>query len=158
MYLNLNNKEKDILLKMLEGEENDALAKKIRKSMTSIKPRSAKNKGLSFQKRIAVFIGDLIGIKASQDDDSLIQSRLSGQNGTDIILRGEAKTRFPYSVECKDCDRISLPEWVEQARQNSTEDSPWLLFIHSRPAGQKDLVVMEVETFRNILAERGVSR
>lgn len=155
MYLSLSRPEKEFILSVLGNDpKSEALSKKLRRSMETIKPRSAKNKGLSFQKRIASFIGGLIGIDASQDDDSLIQSRLSGQNGTDIILRGEAKDRFPFSVECKNCDRINLPEWVEQARQNSGKGSPWLLFIHSRPAGQEDLVVMESETFRSIFTER----
>lgn len=168
MQLMLNNKEKDILLHALEYcltnptktgtkdfEEKErksflSLFKKIEKSQGKIKVRSAKNKGLEFQKKIAQVISELIGIEASQDDDSLIMSRLSSQNGTDIILRGKAQELFPYSCECKNCSSVSLPAWVAQAKQNSTEQYPWMLFIHSKLLDDNDIAVMNLKTFEEI--------
>ena len=166
MVLKLDNKEKkDILFAIKQAisdinqssNTDEALLKKlysletkIEKSMKKIKPRSAKNKGLQFQKKIACVIGELIGIEASQDDDSLIQSRLSSQNGTDIILHGIAKDKFPYSVECKDCSSISLPAWISQAKENETEREKWLLFIHSQILDEKDIVVMSLDSFKNL--------
>lgn len=164
MVLKLDNKEKqDILtafdlikdckdIELTEGTKKriSSLYKKVKKSMQQIKPRSAKNKGLNFQKKIAAYIGSLIGIEASQDDDSLIQSRLAGQNGTDIILHKEAKALFPFAVECKDCSSISLPSWIAQAKQNETEKEKFLLFIHSQLLDEKDIVVMSLDTFEQI--------
>lgn len=164
MVLKLDNKEKQDILtafdlikdcKNIELSESvkkriTSLYKKIQKSMKQIKPRSAKNRGLNFQKKVAQFIGELIGIEATQSDDSLIQSRLSGQNGTDIILHGEAKEKFKYSVECKDCNSISLSSWIAQAKQNEEENRPWLLFIHSQLLEDKDIVVMKSDCFKSL--------
>lgn len=149
MNLTLDNKERKELLSFLPKEHR--LYKKIEKSLRKIKPRSAKNKGLAYQKAICEVISSLINIPCGQDDDSLISSRTSGLNGTDIILRGEAAARFPYSVECKDCSSVSLPQWVEQAQDNSTESRPYLLFIRSPKIAGRDCVVMALETFKTIL-------
>lgn len=130
-----------------------SLKSKLEKSLKKIKPRSAKNKGLNYQKKIACVIGEIIGIEATQSDDSLIQSRLSSQNGTDIIFHGEAKEKFPYSVECKSCSSISLPAWIRQAKENETEKEKWLLFIHSPKLDDKDVVTMSLETFKKIFLD-----
>lgn len=159
MLLKLSTAEKKDLLKLLTDfqfsddlmKKRDLLAKKIEKSLKPIKPRSAKNKGLQWQKKCCEFISELTGIEYDQKDDECeIHSRESGLNGTDIVLRGEAKRRFPFSVECKDCNQILLSQWVEQAKANSTDECPWILFIHSQLFEDKDIVVLGLDTFRKV--------
>lgn len=108
-----------------------------------MKPRSAKNKGKNFQNEIAKDISNLLNIPWGRDE--LISSREMGQQGTDIRLLGEAKERFPYSVECKCCEKWNLGEWIEQSRRNCAPGTSWLVVM--RKNRFKPVVVMEWETF-----------
>ena len=38
--------------------------------------------------------------------------------GQDVRLVGEAKKRFPFSIECKWQESWSLPSWIKQAKEN----------------------------------------
>lgn len=52
---------------------------------------------------------------------------------------------FPYSVECKNCERWSIPEWIEQAKGNKYQDTDWLLVVKKNRG--TPLVVMDADTF-----------
>lgn len=41
-----------------------------------------------------------------------------GQHGVDIILRGKVARKFPFDIECKSCESLSIPEWIRQTKQN----------------------------------------
>ena len=121
--INLNKSEKEKLIGLLkkdgETKANLLLIKRLENSMKSIKPRSAKNKGLEWQKETCEIVSRITGIPYDQkNDDCEIHSRESGLNGVDVILRGEAKKRFPFCIECKNAKTISLAEWVRQAQDN----------------------------------------
>jgi hypothetical protein len=83
-----------------------------------IKRRSAKDKGRNLQNRIAQYISNLLKIPYGHSDDNLIESRLMGQAGTDIILRGEAINLFPYSIEAKSSEKWDVPGAIRQAKRN----------------------------------------
>lgn len=127
------------------------MVKKIENSMKKIKVSSAKSKGRSFQYWVCEKIGKLIGIEfIPSNDDCLIQSRPMGLNGVDVVLRGEAKKKFPFSVECKACENLSISEWIKQAKNNIKEGEDWLLAIKKQSVGNP-FVVMDWETFERIL-------
>ncbi|MCQ2086627.1 MAG: hypothetical protein MJZ37_00925 [Bacilli bacterium] len=158
MQINLNKEESDFILKRLSGNYStktelnlaDKLYRRIERAKTPIKPRSAKNKGMEWQKEICSFISGLIGIEYDQkSDDCLIHSRESGLSGTDVVLRGKAKELFPYSVECKNCKSISLPEWIRQADSNS-DNGNWILFVKSPLLESKKVVIMPMESFEKL--------
>jgi hypothetical protein len=159
MQINLNKEEADFIIQYLDPHDfceskNERMAgklcKRIERAMTPIKPRSAKNKGLEWQKEVCSFISELTGIEYDQSkDDCLIHSRESGLSGTDVVLRGEAKEKFPYSVECKNCKSLSIPDWVRQADSNS-DNGNWLLFIKSPAIETKKIVVMSMQEFEKM--------
>lgn len=144
--IQLNKKERDFLLATLKDTKEGAsiVAKIERKPIT---PRSRKNKGALYQKIVCELISKITGVPFTNNDDSLIQSRPMGLNGTDVILRGEAKRRFPFSVECKNCKNANFPKWVRQASNYSTA---WLLFVRST-LFDMDTVTMSTDTFYNIM-------
>jgi len=111
------------------------LADRIKRSTNSIKPRSAKNKGASFQKDMAEFISRVTGVPFdNQSDQSEILCRTMGCSGVDIMLRGEAIKRFKrFAIECKNQNTLSLPDWIRQAKANCNKDGygDWLLMIKS---------------------------
>jgi hypothetical protein len=73
-----------------------------------------------------------------------------GQHGTDIVLRGKVFDDFPFDIECKSCESLSIPEWVRQARANKKENRDWLLVFKKQTIGHEPLVVMEWNTFEKI--------
>lgn len=153
--LNLSKTEKEKLIKLLENDKstksNELLIKRIKNSMKTIKPRSAKNKGLEWQKETCEIVSRITGIPYDQKSDECeIHSRESGLSGVDIILRGEAKKRFPFCIECKNAKTISLAEWVKQAQDNCNESDNWLLVIKSPILPMKKIVVMSLSKFEKI--------
>lgn len=115
--------------------------------MARIKVSSAKAKGRNFQKYIASLISELTGIPHGKDED--IESRPMGQSGTDIILRGDALKRFPFSIECKAQESWSVPSWIKQAKANRKDGTDWVLF--AKRSREEPVVIMGVSTFFNIM-------
>lgn len=132
-------------------KECERLIKKFQRAEKTIKVSSRKGKGRNFQYWICDRIAGLFGIKFVQaDNDCLIHSREMGQHGTDIIMRGKVKKLFPFSVECKCCESLNIPAWIEQANQNTEEDKDWLLAIKKQSIG-KPIVIMEWESFEKMM-------
>lgn len=157
--VNFDKKETEHVISLLQAALNadpeNALNKKLvarlEKSLKQIKPRSAKRKGLDWQKECCGMISRATGIAyAPQDDDGEIKSRESARPGVDIILRGEAARKFGWKVECKNAEAISLPEWIRQAWTNSGGKNDWLLLIKSRLLPMKKIAVMDFAKFEQI--------
>jgi hypothetical protein len=132
-------------------KECQRLIKKFENAEKKIKVSSAKGKGRGFQYWVCERIAKMFGLEFIQsDDDCLIQSRPMGQHSVDIILRGELKKKFPFSIECKCQENLSLPEWIRQARENTLPNTYWLLVFKKQTIGHEPLVVMEWDTFEKI--------
>ena len=115
-----------------------------------ISTSSAKAKGRNLQQWACEQISRLLDLPWGKDE--LIASREASQTGTDVRLIGEAKKRFPFSVECKYQESWALPAWIKQAKSNQGEGTDWLLIIkknHTTP-----VVVMDAERFFELLKGR----
>jgi len=112
-----------------------------------MKTASCKAKGRTFQQYIAKRISEVVGIPYGKDED--IESRGMGQSGTDIILRGEALKKFPFSVECKRHEKISISVWMEQAKINTRIGMNWLIFF--KKSRENACVVMEADVFFDLI-------
>lgn len=108
-----------------------------------MKTLSKKAKGRLLQNCIAEKISKVIGIECGKDCD--IQGREMGQSGTDIKLYGEAKEKFPFSVETKNQQTWSFPSWIKQAKFNQQEGTDWLLFVKKNR--HEIIAVMNAEVF-----------
>lgn len=176
--ISLDKKEKTLLKECLENELNSMkvslfgqdmeltkerdkrekniqkLIKKIIRSETPIKVSSRKGKGRNLQYFVCERIASLFGIKFDQnDDDCPIHSREMGQHGTDVITRGKVKKLFPFSVECKSCENLQIPQWIEQARNNVEKNKSWLLVVKKKSIGQKPIVVMKWDSFEELMKQ-----
>ena len=160
MTLNLNTKEKTLLLDTLKKVENPSkellsLSKKIERSLSPIKRASAKAKGKDWQREICQMISKITKIPFDQSSDkSEIRSREASLNGTDVALCGRAAEKFPFCVECKNAESISLAEWVRQAQSNADSGDNWLLFIKSQLLPMKKVAVLPLSLFERIMSER----
>ena len=92
-----------------------------------MKTSSCKAKGRKLQKYVAEQIGTILGMPWGKDEQ--IRSRGMGQSGVDVVLLGDAKEKFPWSVECKNTEKINLWDCVKQARDNQQDGTDWLLVV-----------------------------
>ena len=84
-----------------------------------MKTQSAKSKG----RRLQQWIRDLLieKLKIHPED---IESRSMGAGGEDLIMARAARESFPYSVECKNQEKINIWESYKQAEDNSKIMNP----------------------------------
>ncbi len=90
-------------------------------------PRSAKAKGRRLQAEVAAAIAAALGLPP-QD----VRPAAGGENGADVKLSAEAARRFPFSVECKNCERLNLWQALHQAEANAAESSLTPLLVIRR--------------------------
>jgi len=110
-----------------------------------MKPSSCKAKGRRFQQWVASKIGELLNIEVVKDGD--IESRPMGQSGSDIILRGSAKELFPFGVECKCVENLSIWKALEQANEYG---EPLLFFTRNRTS---KYVCLKADKFFELYSE-----
>ena len=101
--------------------------------------QSAKAKG----RRLQQWVRDkLIEQKGIKEDD--VQSRSMGAGGEDIILSSDARHYFPYSIECKNQEKLNVWKAYEQAESNSGKYEPLLII---KKNGKEPLAVVSAEHF-----------
>ena len=71
------------------------------------------------------------------------------ESGTDIKLSPFGKKIFPYSIECKNQEKISLWQAIQQAEDNCKPNTePMLVFKRNR---SKTYAVIEFDTLLKII-------
>ena len=108
-----------------------------------MKTRSAKNKGKRLQNKVRDIL--LETFDTLEPDD--IRSAVMGDSGEDIQLSPAARKLIPYSIECKNQEKINLWESYKQATENSGKYEP-VVFIKRN--NHKPLVVVDADYFINL--------
>jgi hypothetical protein len=78
---------------------------------------SAKQKGRRHQQDTC---SKLLSISTGLEPDD-IRSASMGAYGEDILFSPAARKQFPFSVECKNVEKLSIWAAIEQARDNTKE-------------------------------------
>ena len=104
-----------------------------------MKTSSAKAKGRNLQKWVVSQLVEHLG--ANPED---IESRPMGSQGEDIILGKQSRQIFPYSVECKNQEKVNVWEAYAQAEQNCKGYEPVVVIKRNRT---KPLVLVDAEHF-----------
>jgi hypothetical protein len=146
--INLSPEEQKEILTFLPPSSK--LRKKIERAGKTIKVSSGKAKGRNLQYWVCEQISRITGIPYAQgDDDCLIHSREIGLHGRDVVLRGEAYERFPFSIECKNVETLVLPDTIAQVEANTKEGEMWII-VHKRKAIKDPIVIMDWKDFERI--------
>ena len=111
-----------------------------------MKTQSAKAKGRKLQ---LWFRDRLIDILEIHEED--IESRSMGAGGEDLIMARAAREKFPYSVECKNQEKINIWESYKQADMNSKVYEPVVVLKRNN---HKPLVLVDAEYFVNLHKEK----
>jgi hypothetical protein len=71
-----------------------------------------------------------------------------GAYGEDILFSPAARRQFPFSIECKNVERLSIWSAIDQARANcSKEHTPMVVFTRNHETPQ---ISMPFEKFLEI--------
>ena len=106
-------------------------------------PKTAKAKGRRLQQLVVKKL--LLLLPGVQPDD--IQSRSMGANGEDVMLSPYARSIFPYSVECKNQEKLNLWKAWEQTQGNAEDYQPLLIVGKNNT---KPLAVVDLDYFLNL--------
>jgi len=111
-----------------------------------MKPRSAKNKGKRLQNKVR----DVILEKFDKLEPDDVRSITMGDAGEDILLSPAARRLFPFSVECKAQESLSIWSALQQAESNAGKHIPLLVFKRNR---SKTYAVLEFDKLLELLNE-----
>ncbi|MBT4208553.1 hypothetical protein HOE22_09455 [Candidatus Woesearchaeota archaeon] len=109
-----------------------------------MKTRSAKNKGKRLQNTVRDVL--LETFDTLEPDD--IKSAIMGDSGEDIQLSPAARKLIPYSIECKNQEKLNIWSALEQAEGNKGVSKPVLIFKRNR---SKTYAVLELEDFVDLI-------
>ena len=104
-----------------------------------MKPQSAKAKGRRLQQQFRELLIEELGIHPED-----IESRSMGAGGEDLIMARAAREKFPYSIECKNVEKLNVWEAYKQAEDNSGKYEPVVVIKRNKV---KPLVVVDAEYF-----------
>ena len=107
-----------------------------------MKTQSAKAKG----RRLQQWIRDILIEKLNVHPED-IESRSMGAGGEDLIMARAARESFPYSIECKNQEKINVWESYKQAEENSKDYEPIVVLKRNN---QKPLILVDAEYFVNL--------
>lgn len=77
-----------------------------------------------------------------------IKTAVMGESGEDIIMARAARKKFPFSVECKNVEKLNVWAAYEQASANSGNYEPLLIMKKNR---KKPLVVLDADYFVELI-------
>ena len=104
-----------------------------------MRPQSAKAKGRLFQQWVR---DQLIENRNIHPED--IESRSMGAGGEDLIMARDARQKFPFSIECKNQEKLNVYDAYDQACANAGDHQP-ILFMKKNK--KKALAVVDAEWF-----------
>ena len=105
----------------------------------NMKTQSAKAKGRRLQQQFRDLLIEELGIHPED-----IESRSMGAGGEDLIMARAAREKFPYSIECKNQEKLNLWESYKQASENSKDYEPIVVI---KKNNHKKLVIVDAEYF-----------
>ena len=104
-----------------------------------MKTQSAKAKG----RRLQQWMRDLLKEKLEVHPED-IESRSMGAGGEDLIMARAARKKFPYSIECKNQEKVNIWDSYEQAQENSGDYEPIVVLKRNNT---KPLVLIDADYF-----------
>jgi len=108
-----------------------------------MKTSSAKAKGRRLQQKFMQLLIEKLDI-----DPEDIESRSMGAGGEDLIMSKAARNKFPYSIECKNQERLNIWQAWDQANGNKGLYEPLVVI---KKNGIRPLVVLDAENFLDMI-------
>ena len=113
-----------------------------------MKTQSAKGKGRRLQQWVVEKLIETFNIHPED-----IKSCSMGAGGEDVIMARAAREKFPFSVECKNVEKLNVWDAYEQAKANAKDYEPIVVMKKNH---KKPLVVIDAEYFISMI--RGLDK
>ena len=110
-----------------------------------MKTQSAKSKGRRLQQWVRNILIEKLDVHPED-----VESRSMGSSGEDLIMARSARSKFPYSIECKNQEKLNIWSALEQAEENSGNHIPLVIFKRNR---SKTYAVLEFDKLLELLNE-----
>jgi len=108
-----------------------------------MRPASCKAKGRRLQQEVR---DQLLKNAPSLEPDD-IRSTSMGASGEDLLLSPAARKLYPFSVECKNVEKLNIWGAIQQARQHNPKYAPLVAFSRN---GEDTYVVIPIKEFLEI--------
>ena len=115
-----------------------------------MRPQSAKAKGRRLQQQFRDLLIEKLDIHPED-----IESRSMGAGGEDLIMARAAREKFPFSIECKNQEKLNVWDAYKQASENSKNYEP---IVVMKKNNHKTLVVLDAEKFVKLCQELNLSK
>ena len=112
-----------------------------------MRAQSAKNKGRRLQKLVRDTILKLF--PQLEPDD--VRSTSMGASGEDILLSPAARKLFPYTVECKNVEKLNIWDAIKQARAFKNDHTELVVF---KKNGENPYVALPLDKFMELVVEK----
>lgn len=107
-----------------------------------MKPQSAKAKGRRLQQDVRNRLIEELDVHPED-----IESRSMGASGEDLIMARAAREKFPYSIECKNQEKLNVWNAYTQCDQNAKHYEPLVII---KKNNFKSLAVVDLDHFINM--------
>ena len=77
-------------------------------------------------------------------------SRSMGSPGLDIMLSERARAVFPFGIECKRTEKLSIPAWWKQCEENAKKEGLMPMLVYRQNHGRA-MVVMQFTDLLEIM-------
>lgn len=111
-----------------------------------MKPSSAKQKGRVLQQHVRDAL--LKSFPSLEADD--IRSNPMGASGEDILLSPAARKKIPFSIECKNVEKLNIWEAIDQASAQNRRFEPLVAF---KKNGKEVYVALKLDKFLELISE-----
>ena len=122
-----------------------------------MRPQSAKAKGRRLQQQFRDLLIEKLDIHPED-----IESRSMGAGGEDLVMARAAREKFPFSIECKNVEKLNVWEAYNQAIENSTPSrlsgNEYEPLVVMKKNNHKALVVLDAEKFVEICQKLNLSK
>ena len=108
-----------------------------------MKTQSAKAKGRKLQQWVRDQLIEQLDVHPED-----IESRSMGAGGEDLIMARAARQKFPFSIECKNVEKLNVWEAYEQAKSNCNGYEPLVVMKKNQ---KKPLVVIDADYFISLV-------
>ena len=108
-----------------------------------MKTQSAKAKGRKLQQWVRDQIIEQLDVHPED-----IESRSMGAGGEDLIMARAARQKFPFSIECKNVEKLNVWEAYEQAKAYCNDYEPLVVMKKNQ---KKPLVVIDADYFISLV-------
>ena len=104
-----------------------------------VKTQSAKSKGRRLQQWVRNILIEKLDVHPED-----VESRSMGSGGEDLIMARAARSKFPYSIECKNQESVNIWNSYAQAKGIAGEYEPLVVLKRNNT---KPLVLLDAEYF-----------